>query len=36
MKVQIYLYVDGTNDNVKDSNATKLAGKMDFTLELVG
>lgn len=36
VKVQIYLYVDGTNDNVKDSNATKLAGKMDFTLELVG
>ena len=36
VKVQIYLYIDGTNDNVKDSNATKLAGKMDFTLELVG
>ena len=36
VKVQIYLYVDGTNDDVKDSNATKLAGKMDFTLELVG
>ncbi len=36
VKVQIYLYVDGTNDNVKDSNAEKLAGKMDFTLELVG
>lgn len=36
VKVQIYLYVDGTDANVKDSNATKLAGKMDFTLELVG
>lgn len=36
VKVQIYLYVDGTNDDVKDSNAKKLAGKMDFTLELVG
>lgn len=36
VKVQIYLYVDGTDENVIDSNATKLAGKMDFTLELVG
>lgn len=36
VKVQIYLYIDGTDANVKDSNATKLAGKMDFTLELVG
>ena len=36
VRVQIYLYIDGTDANVKDSNATKLAGKMDFTLELVG
>ncbi len=36
VRVQIYLYIDGTDVNVKDSNATKLAGKMDFTLELVG
>lgn len=36
VKVQIYLYIDGTDKNVKDSNATSLAGKLDFTLELVG
>ncbi len=36
VRVQIYLYIDGTNADVKDSNAAKLAGKMDFTLELVG
>ena len=36
VRVQIYLYIDGTDANVKDSNAAKLAGKMGFTLELVG
>ncbi len=34
--VKVQIYIDGTDANVKDSNATKLAGKLDFTLELVG
>lgn len=35
VKVQIYLYIDGTDSSVIDSNAQKLTGTMSFGLELV-
>lgn len=35
VEVTVYLYIDGTEDAVKDSNATKLAGKLDIEFTLV-
>lgn len=35
VEVKVYLYIDGTDENVKDSNATKLAGKLDIEFTLV-
>ena len=35
VEVKVYLYIDGTDANVIDSNATKLAGKLDIEFTLV-